>query len=174
MGFDPAASGYVDVAHRVQQFFAKYPDGSIQSDPPLFIEKGGKDWVIIRAAAYRAPDDPRPGIGTAWELIPGRTPYTKDSEVMNAETSAWGRALGALGIATNKSIATADEIAFAKARAASVDLPALMGEFEACKSEDELKALAQKHADAIAHLPERERTQFRDLYSERLAALRAE
>ena len=45
----------------------------------------------------------------AFEPIPGKTSYTKDSEVMNAETSAWGRAIVALGFETKK-IASADEV----------------------------------------------------------------
>jgi hypothetical protein len=65
--------------------------------------------VAYVAAAYRTPDDPRPGIGVAWELYPGTTPYTRDSELMNAETSAWGRAIVAVGIPTKK-IASADEV----------------------------------------------------------------
>ena len=72
------------------------------------------------ALAYRAPDDPMPGIGTAWEPFPGRTPYTRDSELMNAETSAWGRAIVAtLAADTNKGIASREEV-----RNRSEDAPA--------------------------------------------------
>jgi hypothetical protein len=46
----------------------------------------------------------------AWEVIPGKTPYTKDSEVQNAETSAWGRAIVAVGAATAKKIASREEV----------------------------------------------------------------
>ena len=112
------ASDYVEVSERMQEFFAAHPDGSLQADPPQFVTADGKEWVVLRAYAYRSPDDPRPGIGTVWELIPGRTPYTKTSEVMNAETSAWGRALAALGIATKKGIATGNEVRSAQARQA--------------------------------------------------------
>jgi hypothetical protein len=52
----------------------------------------------------------------AWEPVPGRTPYTKGSELMVAETSAWGRSLAAIGIATNKSIASAEEVRSARER----------------------------------------------------------
>jgi hypothetical protein len=69
-----------------------------------------------RAYAYRTPDDGRPGIGTAWEPVPGRTPYTRGSEVQNLETSAWGRAIAALGVATKAGIATAQEVEGAQAR----------------------------------------------------------
>jgi hypothetical protein len=42
--------------------------------------------------------------------LPGQTPYTKGSEIENVETSAWGRAIGALGILIDRSIATVNEI----------------------------------------------------------------
>jgi hypothetical protein len=85
-------------------------------DPPTFVEVEGKQWVIGRAYAYRTPDDQRPGIGTAWEIVPGTTNFTRGSELQNLETSAWGRAIGALGIGIDASIATLDEIQHAKER----------------------------------------------------------
>jgi hypothetical protein len=113
-GFDLA--NYVTVAERMRKFYSIYPDGSLQMDPPQFMEVGGKTWILCRAYAYRTGEDPRPGIGTAWEIVPGLTPYTRGSEVQNGETSAWGRALGALGIGIDKGIATADEVRAARSR----------------------------------------------------------
>lgn len=100
---------YVDVAERIAEFKKAYPEGTLQQVAVDFKEFAGQTWVIYVAAAYRTPDDQRPGIGTAWEPVPGKTPYTKDSELMNAETSAWGRAIVALGIPTKK-IASAEEV----------------------------------------------------------------
>lgn len=97
--------GYVDVAQRIADFKAKFPDGSLQTEL-LRIEDG---W-FAKAYAYRTADDARPGIGHAFEPVPGKTPYTRDSECMNAETSAWGRAIVALGFET-KHIASAEEVA---------------------------------------------------------------
>jgi hypothetical protein len=108
--------GYIDVASRIKLFMARYPDGSLQMDPPEFVEVEGKKWVIGRGYAYRTPDDPRPGIGTAWEIVPGTTPFTRGSELQNLETSVWGRSIGALGIGIDASIATLDEIQHAKER----------------------------------------------------------
>lgn len=103
--------GYIDVADRIAEFRAKHPAGSLQQVSLEFKEFGGKDWVIYTAAAYRSPDDPRPGMGTAWEPVPGPTNFTKDSELQNAETSAWGRALVAvLAADTKEGIASAQEI----------------------------------------------------------------
>jgi hypothetical protein len=110
------ADGYVDVATRIAEFYAKYPDGSLQMDPPKYDTIEGQLFLVGRAYAYRSPDDVRPGIGHAWEAVPGRTPYTKGSELMVLETSAWGRALAALGIATKAGVASSDEIKAAEAR----------------------------------------------------------
>jgi hypothetical protein len=108
--------GYIDVPTRIKLFMARHPEGSLQMDPPQFVEVEGKQWVIGRAYAYRTPEDQRPGVGTAWEIVPGTTPFTRGSEIQNLETSAWGRAIGALGIGIDASIATLDEIQHAKER----------------------------------------------------------
>ena len=116
MAFDKSGlDGYNDVASRMAEFFTKHPDGTLQpanpAEPFRVQEVAGKAFVVYTAAAYRTPDDPRPGIGIAWEPFPGRTPYTKDSEVMNAETSAWGRAILAVGAAdTRKGVASREEV----------------------------------------------------------------
>lgn len=105
-------SGYNDVASRMREFFAAYPDGRLRPSAPWRVETiGERAFVVFEAAAYRTADDPNPGVGTAWEPFPGRTPYTRDSELMNAETSAWGRAILAVGAAdTRKGIASAEEV----------------------------------------------------------------
>jgi hypothetical protein len=101
---------YVDVAERIQDFKKQYPEGTLRQVNLEFINIGGKDFVVYTAAAYRTPDDQAPGIGTAWEPIPGKTPYTKDSEVMVCETSAWGRAIVAVTGAGTKRIASKQEV----------------------------------------------------------------
>lgn len=104
---------YVDVAERIRLFKEKYPDGSLQPlnhEEPFQLRQTPEGlFVVYVAAAYRTPDDQRPGIGVAWEPFPGRTPYTRNSELMNAETSAWGRAIVALG-ADTKRIASKEEV----------------------------------------------------------------
>lgn len=104
------ANDYVDVAERIRVFKAEFPTGSLQSYVPPFVQEvDGKSFVVYGAAAYRTPDDDRPGIGWAWEPVPGPTNFTKDSELQNAETSAWGRAIVALGFETKK-IASVEEV----------------------------------------------------------------
>jgi hypothetical protein len=115
---------YVDVAQRIADFRALYETGSLQpADPaePFRLvqaqgtEKNGdvtqQTFVVVVAAAYRTPDDDRPGIGMAWEVFPGRTPYTRGSELMNAETSAWGRAIVAvLASDSKRGVASRQEV----------------------------------------------------------------
>ena len=67
--------------------------------------------MTIKAYAYRMPEDQRPGIGHSSLEIPGSTPYTKGSEIENAETSAWGRAIAALGFEVKRGIASREEVA---------------------------------------------------------------
>lgn len=117
MAFDSKGlESYNDVASRMQEFFTKHPEGTLQpadAAQPFRVETiGDRTFIVYTAAAYRTPDDPRPGIGVAWEPFPGRTPYTRDSEVQNAETSAWGRAILAVGAAdTRKGVASREEVA---------------------------------------------------------------
>jgi hypothetical protein len=102
---------YVDVATRIVEFREKFPEGSLQQHDLQFVEFGNASWVVYTAAAYRTPDDARPGIGTAWEPVPGKTNFTRDSELQNAETAAWGRAIvAALAADTRKGIASSEEV----------------------------------------------------------------
>jgi hypothetical protein len=111
----PSLDDYVDVAERILIFAEKYPEGSLQTLAWDVREVGEKTFIVYHAAAYRHENDERPGHGIAWEPFPGPTPYTKDSELMNAETSAWGRAIVALGLSSKK-IASKQEV---KARTGS-------------------------------------------------------
>lgn len=107
------AKDYVDVATRIRDFKAAYPEGSLQQVRLEFHTIGEQQFVLYVAACFRTPDDLRPGIGSAWEPIPGKTPYSKDSEIMIAETSAWGRAIVAATGAETKNgggIASKDEV----------------------------------------------------------------
>ena len=114
------AEDYIPVNERIAEFIRKYPEGSLRplwpDEPYRVLGEGETKWLVYGACAYRTPDDPAPGVGLAWEPVPGRTPYTRGSELMVAETSAWGRALAAIGIATNKSVATAEEVRSAQER----------------------------------------------------------
>lgn len=113
--FNPSDSGYNEVATRIVEARKKHPEGILRPlDPaqPYKIETiGDKTFIVYAAAFFRTPDDEKPGIGVAWEPFPGTTPYTRNSELMNAETSAWGRALvAAFAADTKKGIATSLDV----------------------------------------------------------------
>ena len=102
---------YVEVKDRIKLFYELYGQGRlVTANYELTREPDDKPKVIVTAYAYRTTDDPHPGVGTSWMYLPGKTPYTAGSEIENVETSAWGRAIGSLGILIDRSIATSTEI----------------------------------------------------------------
>lgn len=106
---------YIDVAARINLLRERHPEASLRplnpERPWEIVEVGGRTFVVYAAACYRTPDDAAPGVGVAWEPFPGPTPYTRDSELQNAETSAWGRAIvAALAAETRGGVASAEEV----------------------------------------------------------------
>ncbi len=117
MTYQDALKDYIEVKDRIQLFKAKHPEGSLQFEFNGTMEINGQIIIWGRAYAYRDQNDLRPGVGTAWELVPGKTPFTRGSEIMVLETSAWGRAIAALGIGlSGKGIATRQEVETAQER----------------------------------------------------------
>ena len=101
---------YVDVPERIAIFREKWPYGSLQSEV-LAYPTETYPFVVVKALAYRNPDDKLPGIGHSAQGYPGITPYTKGSEMENAETSAWGRAIiAALAADAKRGIASRNEV----------------------------------------------------------------
>lgn len=104
-------SGYVEVSERLIAFYDRYPDGRIvTTDVRATAEPDGVPRVWVEAAAYRTADDPHPGRGWSWMILPGSTNFTRGSELENTETSAWGRAMAAVGIEVKRGIASASEV----------------------------------------------------------------
>ena len=105
---------YVDVAERIRIFKEQYPTGCLRpfnpAEPFKIMEIGGREFIVYTACAYRTPDDAMPAVAVAAEPSVGKTSFTKDSEVMNAETSAWGRAIVACLAADTQKIASANEV----------------------------------------------------------------
>lgn len=133
-GRAPDLGAYVEVKDRIRAFYERYPQGRIQSEviaglshiqgiETVEVTKTNADgssrtqeesvavgYVAVKAYAYRTPDDPLPATGMSAMLMPGTTPYTRGSELENAETSAWGRALANLDILNDRGIASRDEV----------------------------------------------------------------
>lgn len=99
-------SDYVEVNERIMAFKAAHPDGSLQAEIHTLTDS----LVVMKAYAYRTPGDERPGTGWSSLGIPGATPFTKGSEIENCETSAWGRAIAALGFEVKRGIASKQEV----------------------------------------------------------------
>ena len=115
MAFD--ITNYVTAAERVAMFYEKFPDGTIQFEYMGVMDGDPtKMWGVARA--YRTPEDPLPGIGTASELIVGKSPYTNGSELQNLETACWGRACASLNIGTSKGLSSKEEIMGSRERQA--------------------------------------------------------
>lgn len=108
MAFD--LSDYITVPQRVAMFYEQNPDGRIVSSEPVIVTIDNRTFIQVTTKVYRSPEDAIPCQATAYEPFPGKTPYTRDSEMMNAETSAIGRAIAAAGIAVNRSLASANEV----------------------------------------------------------------
>src|ERR1017187_2798711 len=111
---DKSLDDYVDVAQRLADFRDLYPEGSLQPADPSKpweqavvngVTKGGEGvaatLIVYVAAAYGTPraaadrtrGAPGQAMGVAGDPFPGRPPYALGSELMTAETSAWGRAI---------------------------------------------------------------------------------
>jgi hypothetical protein len=120
---DNFSDDYQTVAERIAIFRSKYPSGCLRpadvNHPFRLLTVDDVTYVCVTAAAYRHPEDPAPGIGQAWEAIPGATQYSRGSELMVAETSAWGRAIIAVLAADSKRIASNDEVRAAQERRAA-------------------------------------------------------
>ena len=102
---------YVEVKDRIKLFYELYGQGRlVTGDVRVTREPDDTPRVWVQGLAYRTPDDPLPGVGWSWMVLPGTTSYTRGSELENTETSAWGRAIGSLGILIDRSIASANEI----------------------------------------------------------------
>lgn len=101
---------YVDVPTRLRMALDKYPDLRIQESQPVFREVNTKLYIEIKCTVWRDKDDALPVIAYCWEPFPGTTPYTRDSEQMNASTSALGRALGMMGFGIEHKMASKQEV----------------------------------------------------------------
>ena len=97
---------YVPVEERIEKFYEAHPDGTIQTE----VTHLDAAMVVVKAYAYRSPDDKLPATGHSQMNIPGGTSFTKGSEVENAETSAVGRALAMMGFEVRRGVASRQEV----------------------------------------------------------------
>jgi hypothetical protein len=102
-------SNYVDVPTRFAAALERWPELRIIENRPEVIIIGDKTFISVTMQAWRTPDDPVPAQATCFEPFPGKTSFTRDSEQMNASTSALGRVLG-LMMSFGPKMASAEEV----------------------------------------------------------------
>jgi hypothetical protein len=114
---DIKGKSYVQVNERLIHFRREYEGWSISSD--LLSNDGGK--AIIKAVITDDKGIVR-ATGLAME-VEGAGFINKTSHIENCETSAWGRALGCLGIGIEESVASFEEVGNAVRQQQAPDVP---------------------------------------------------
>ena len=79
---------YVDVPTRLKLALERWPDLRVQEMGYRIEQIADQTIIVCEVRVYRDPSDAHPAVATASEPIPGKTPYTRDSELMNGFTSA--------------------------------------------------------------------------------------
>jgi hypothetical protein len=178
-----ALGDYVEVSERIAAWFEAYPDGRIETELVSMTDK----LVVTKSRCYRTNEinEQPAGIGHSMLGIPGKTPYTKDSELENCETSSVGRALVMAGI-PSKSIASGHEIRNKRMdepkpepKSADVAMTAdeltyfndAIQQIASAKSLDELKELV---GDPLAKKSDTLKTKLRGLYTKRVGELKSQ
>jgi hypothetical protein len=105
---------YVDVAERLRILKKEFPEAVVRPLDPLNPYKietiGDQTFIVYTAMCLKYPTEAYPAVAVAWEEFPGKTQFTRGSELMNAETSAWGRCIVAALVADTKKIASFQEV----------------------------------------------------------------
>lgn len=100
---------YIEVKDRIKLFYDKYPEGLLSFDYRGVLEINNETYIYGKAFAYPVRGELYHAAGWAWERVPAKG-FARGAEMMTLETSAWGRAIAALGIAVTKGIASREEI----------------------------------------------------------------
>ena len=95
MGF---MDNYVTAADRINQFWAKYPNGRIHTEIKLINETE----IVIMASVFTDREDTRPAAIDFAQETRGSSAINKTSFVENCSTSAIARSLSALGFQSKK------------------------------------------------------------------------
>lgn len=140
---------YVTVQERLKYFRETFAGYSLESELIAVNEKT----ALIRAV-IRNDKGIIVATGTAFERSDNPSSLVnKTSHVENAETSAWGRALGNFGIGIDSSVASADEVALAvfnqenaPARKVDPEIKAILGGTEPA-SQEQIEKIAKLTAD---------------------------
>jgi hypothetical protein len=108
-----ALKDYVEVNVRIERFWAKYPNGRIDTQIN-FLEGTTPQEVLVKANEYPDIADSVPGATGHAHEVHGSSYINRTSFIENAETSAVGRAIAILGFEIKKSVASREEVANAQ------------------------------------------------------------
>lgn len=112
---------YVEVKDRLRMALERWPELRVVERTPYVMEFADRTFLVCTVDVHRDASDQLPIMASAWEPLPGRTPYTRDSELMVGMTSALGRALGYMGFGIAKSIASANEVKNRRTESPQID-----------------------------------------------------
>lgn len=151
---------YETVAYRVNKFKTAFPDWALTSQVIYRDDK-----VVVMRACINDDKGVLRATGHAEEYR-SASQINATSALENCETSAWGRALAALGMSGGE-LCSADELVraltakekaptsqdvYGTATAMKEKYKEILAEIEACESFEELKAVASNNATHVAAL----------------------
>lgn len=163
---------YVTVNERIKAFRNTYKDYSLVTD---IIEISDNHCVM--KASILDPQGKLVATGYARETV-SKSPINKFAFVENAETSAWGRALGNFGIGVDTAICSAEELLqkISQEETAKVELAvdALQkGEIDSCRSKEELVKVCQRISKELGKDEPKYRKSLVKAYNTKLEDLEA-
>lgn len=151
---------YAPVSERIKYFREHFPTHSLRTEIILADETQ----ALIKAV-IRGEDDRILAEGIAFEKA-GSSYINKGSHIENAETSAWGRALGNFGIGIDASVASADELAKAVAGQAKGAGQQGTSPQPAKQAKNPSSQASQKQIEYITNLATEKGLQVAQLYAE--------
>ena len=163
---------YVTVNERIKAFRNTYKDYSLVTD---IIEISDNHCVM--KASILDPQGKVVATGYARETV-SKSPINKFAFVENAETSAWGRALGNFGIGVDTAICSAEELLqkISQEETAKVELAvdALQkGEIDSCRTKEELVKVCQRISKELGKDEPKYRKSLVKAYNTKLEDLEA-
>lgn len=163
---------YVTVNERIKAFRNTYKDYSLVTD---IIEISDNHCVM--KASILDPQGKVVATGYARETV-SKSPINKFAFVENAETSAWGRALGNFGIGVDTAICSAEELLqkISQEETAKVELAIdelQKGEIDSCRSKEELVKVCQRISKELGKDEPKYRKSLVKAYNTKLEDLEA-
>ena len=163
---------YVTVNERIKAFRNNYKDYALTTE---IIEMS--DTHCVMKACIIDPQGRVVATGYARETV-SKSVINKFAFVENAETSAWGRALGNFGIGVDTAICSAEELLqkMSQEEPAKIELPLdelRKGEIESCRTKDELVKVCQRISKELGKDEPKYRKSLVNAYNNKLAELGA-